>query len=431
MKHCIQCDQSLDSKQSFCQVCGTSVDEMKKGGSKSEISAQIQHLAALFDFSPKTKESIASLKETVYRWVGDAGSISRQIFYALLTGLAILLAAGATPGGTVGLFRWLEYWIFLSAFLLIPIHRWTVGASPLTDTKNTLLGDEHSLRRRLLLSLMLAFFFSGLLWGAIKVFMTVLFAESPSASLQGTQPLGDFSLGSFIGWCLISYYLMGFTSGWINLNVDSSILLQNVADKAPVAAGELCGRMKGRGIRDLMTTETDVKQLRRYTAGRISGTQGQQLIFDHGRARIAVFVQDFGKDLFVRWIGFYDMSGRRLWLFIGTFISVLNALFDRWTGTSASELVRRLKMSISPVSRQQVLLDVTQGEELSQLLGLTTHFSEYTLGEISALELAVRDSVTHVLSEVGGDAYEEEWIRQQIDQSRRLEAQTPGLDKPS
>jgi hypothetical protein len=212
--------------------------------------------------------------------------------------------------------------------------------------------------------------------------------------------------------------------------LESSISQERMAGRAATIADQIRAAVEKQRVPELEVTGVKMEKLRHYTAGQSSGTGGQQLSFVRGRARIIVFVQDFGDGLFVRWASFYDASGRRLWLLIGFFVAALDRLSQHWTGTSFLESSYQVSMALSPAMRNQILLRATRGGIFSRALRLTEGVSEYSWNEIYALAGTVRETVISVLQAAVGSHEDAERIRAQIERStdreRRSTSSTTG-----
>lgn len=400
MKQCPHCSRELMAGFDFCHHCGASIsgplvaDKPKKNA--VEVVDELKRRAAM---------SLAmgqSASVTVSRWLGQTTSPQRIILYALLTGAAftLLFPSSTSLAGIVG---WLERWLLSSLIFLAPISYWITGYFPFAGASNAVIGDYLSLRRRILVALLWTIPLSGI----------VLFFFRAS---------DEAALGQMLGVFLLSFYLMGFASYWRPIyEIASSMFQDKMASDTQRVAHEIRSRLEARKIHGLELAALDMAQLRRLTGGEVSALQGQQLVFTRGRARIIVFVQDFGDGLFIRWSGFYDASGRRLWVLMGQIVQFWNDLAFRWTGTNLTKSLRAAQSALSPASNRSSFTASVQGGRVAKLLGLVEGISEYGWNDLYALHGAVRETVVSTLRRAEDAHEEKDKLRAMLSHSSSLE----------
>jgi hypothetical protein len=432
MAQCAVCNQDLEAGYAFCHFCGTPADSAS-GGEAPRKQDLVDLVEKVKDLSSRSREVAHGVRRTVDTLLGSPVSIQRQILYALLAGFAFASMDVAWHGFR----RWLISWLTASILLLWPISYWTTGVVPLAGVVNAVLGGELSFRRRLVFALILAVLMSDL--------VSLVGEKEPASQdpLTSAMPpvevsraairIGDieFTPLAFAGSFLFGFYLMGFAASWRPvLRLESSISRDGMAERAATIADQVRAAIEKRRIPGLETSRVKMAKLRHYTAGASSGTAGEQLSFIRGRARIVVFIQDFGDGLFIRWTSFYDASGRRLWLLIGFLVAAIDRLTVRWIGSSLLEYSYQVSQTLSPATRNQVLLRPTRGGIFSRALRLVEGVSEYSWNEIYALAGAVQESLIVVLQGAVGSHEEAERIRVQIerqaDHERRLQTHGAG-----
>ena len=425
MSNCQVCAQPLQEGYGFCHFCGAPAG----GGGHQTEGAPNQDLVELVDrvkeFSSQSKNLAGALQQSLDALLGSPVSLQRQICYSLLGGFALISGADF-----LALQAWLETWLVLSLLFLVPIRYWMTGVMPLSGPFNAILGPEISLRRRViysflwsvLLPFVLAFVLTRLLSSWFGQGSWGNFAQHRSSALAIRIGPVEFSPMAQAGSFLFAFYLMGFAASWRAVwGCESSISRERMAGKAAIVAEQIRANVVERRVPSFELTKIDMAKLRRYTAGVSSGTEGAQLSFVSGRARVVVFVQDFGDALFIRWVAFFDASGRRLWLFIGYIVAALDRLVLRWFGSSFLEGSRQVSDTLSPASRNQLVLRTTRGGFIARTLRLAEGVSEYSWNEIYALEGTVRDAVIAVLQAAVGSHEEAERIREQIERHVRQE----------
>lgn len=454
MAKCRVCDQEIQQGYQFCHTCGTPIgDTDRSSRGATEKSALVEWVDKYQDLQSRTKGFSNSIRDSLDQVLGDQNSIQRQICHALIAGFALtgVLLAG------LSLLAWIEIWLFVSTLLLIPINRSVTGVFPFSSLVARALGPELSLRRRAILAVLIipliwTFAFPASL-GTLKIKKLFDGFQSPPEQpltqrqeklFDGSQPSPEKALTqrqeelaeilaamevagavglAFLCSYLIAFYFMGFSTTWIHLlNRDLSLSLNRLGDKAPRIAEKVREDLTERAIKGLVITKAEMSQLKHFTAGASTGNLGEQISCVSGNARIVLFIQDFGKDLFVRWVGFYDLSGRRLWLLIGMVVAWFNRLAIRWTGTSLIEYQQRVISILMPSTRNQILIDTETGGVITRALRLAEGVSLYSWNEYYALELAARESLIRVLATNAESEQEAERIRSRIDQLMSSEA---------
>lgn len=408
MSHCAVCSQELQQGYGYCHYCGATVGA-GQASTTSPLRAQrlVEAVDRFKELSSISREAAGSAKQTFDLVLGGPVSIQRQILYALLSSFALV------PGfANRGLLAWLEAWLVVALILYFPICYWMTGVIPMSGVINAVLGPEISLRRRILLAAL--FTFAPLLftwWLVNKVpFLSIIYVRVDHPLVGLIKFLTALS-ASFLS----SFYFMGFAASWRSIpGCEASISSERLGSTAPAIAERIRRAVQERAIRGLEVVAVDMGRLRHYTAGDSCGTVGEQISFVCGKARVVVFVQDFGDDLFIRWTGFCDASGRRLWLFIGFFVAAFDRLLMRWFGSSFLVWSRQSLETLSPAGRHQFLMRSARGGLITRTLRLIEGFSEYSWNEIFALEAAVRESVVSILESVAEDQSEADKVRSQI-----------------
>lgn len=427
MKPCAACGRELEPGYTFCHYCGAEVwssAPAASGPAAAKPSPIV--LADVVDRAQAVRtqyrEATSTAKQTLDAVLGDPVSLQRQILYAILGGFALVPSLAFN-----GLLVWLKSWLVLSILIFVPVRYWMTGVIPLAATLNQVIGPEMSLRRRLVL----AFLFMS--W---PVSILLYFGGSRS-SLLGPNPGGggaSVQAVSTPGGCAIlflllasgflsAFYLMGFVASWLPVwGCEFSISREQMGEKAAGIATQIREKMGKKGIAGLTLTSVDMRKLRHFTAGDSSGTQGEQISFVCGKARIVVFVQDFGEDLFIRWAGYYDSTGRRLWLLIGYIVTALDRLALRWLGSGFLDWWQQISALMAPATRHQLVLRSTRGGIVSRTLRLADAVSEYAWNDIYALAHSVRDSVVAVILAAVSGQEEARDILTQLDKHMRMEA---------
>ena len=218
---------------------------------------------------------------------------------------------------------------------------------------------------------------------------------------------------------LITFYFTGLTSYWqVIIGMDSHLFRNKMAQNADSVAKLIHTQIKERAIRGLQVEDLDMAKLRRLTAGESGGTKGRQFTLTSGRARVIVFIQDFGDGLFVRWSVFYNSSGRRLFLILGMVFSFFNNLLIRWTGANILEYWKFFIRALSPASGSQLsMLTVRGGDANTGSAGI----SEYGWNEVCALEAAAKETIIAVIHEAQAGHEEASAIRAHIEHYNRIE----------
>lgn len=428
MKQCPVCDQELQEGYGFCHVCGTPVGVGAQGQQRGpSTTSLVEVVDKLKGFSAMTRDLGSSAQHAFDELLGSPIAIQRQIAYALLSGLAF--ACMMPPAE--GFLEWFELWLVLSVLLLVPVSYWTTGVFPFSGTVNRILGPELSLRRRMIFSAILTLILAPSLSSLVapEVGPGLVPAEAVSADLVLLGNIFLYPL-SLLGSYLTSYYLMGFVTSWRTVpGCEFSISTGDLAERATSISEQIRQSMAQRKIPGFQLTRVEMGKLRHFTAGASSGSIGEQLSFISGKARMVVFVQDFGSNLFIRAAGFYDASGRRLWLFFGFWVASFDRLILRWFATSPLDETRQWLGTLSPATRNQILLRPEEGGAISRALRLTEGVSEYSWNELFALAGTVQESVAQALEGATEDRGEMKRIRSQLDRQARFEKMTSGSSK--
>ena len=416
MSACSVCGHELHEGYEFCLHCGATVGGGTPAAGQDVAVRNFANLVdQVKDVSLQAKTLANSANETFGVLLGSPVSLQRQIAYSLLAGLSL-----ASTDLSLGLWEWLQTWLVISVLLLIPIQFWLTGVVPFVGLLNGILGPERSLRRRILL----AFIWmsnSSLVGLAVALLMGhgSIFAMFGGASSQAEASGVLLGMRYLLGNYLVTYYLMGFTSAWRSVSsCNSHISRQGMAVRAGDVAMKISTLMEARKIPGLERTRVKMSKLRRYTAGASSGTQGEQLSFVGGKVRIVVFVQDYGDGLFVRWTGFLEFSGRRLWMLYGLFLTVMDKWTQRWFGSSLIAMAQQWFKAVSLGTRNHLVLREGEGGFIARTLLLAEGVSEYSWNQLYALESAVRESVVEALQVAVGDHEEAERIRAHIEHDR-------------
>jgi len=415
MERCSNCQHELTAGFDFCHHCGassrTEIEAVPAKKNLVEMVDDFKHVAT------QTASAGASARQSVDDWLGSQDSVQRQVAYSLFTGLALTLSLGWDPV-SIGLLSWLEGLLLVSLLLLPLVSYWVVGVVPLSGFMNTLLGEEASVQRRATL----AFLWTGTLSTIFfipRVLLTALqfgFQEGLVSALSGS------SLSTFLGMYLVTYYLMGFAVSWIPIqNSGGQIFLNGMAKETDPLTARIREDIEGRGIRALRLGEMAMSTLRRYTAGESTGVQGSQLVLTRGRSRVVLFTQDFGDSLFVRWVSYRDISGRRLWVLFGIFLRGFNSLVQRWTGINLPDYWRAYWSALSPAFALADSAVLPRGGALSRMFGLAEGVSEYTWNEIHALDCSVAETVGLISREAQADHEELGEIQAQVQRNSDLE----------
>ncbi len=414
METCSNCRQELQPGYDFCHHCGAAA--LQHGAAEPAQSNLVGLVGDLEQITTRSVAASTTASQAVNDWLGSPASTQRRIFYALLTGLAVVLASGVTP--LSGPFKWLEAWLLLSLLVLPLISYWLTGFIPFSNIVNTILGDALSLRRRLAITFLWTTFSPLTFLGAGSVWV-----RSGLSDTGGLQTLVE-SLGVYAGSFLITFYLMGHATSWRPVSsLEGSLFLDRMAKDANQVSALIRDQVRQRNIRNLETVEIEMAKLRRYTAGESSGRQGQQLCFTTGRSQVVLFVQDFGHSLFIRWVCYFDASGRRLWVFFGLILSGLTSFIGRWTGSNLAELWRDYMNVLRPTSRSNLnLMAMIRGGILSRLFGMAEGVSEYGWNELYALESSIKETVIEVAGSAQEEHEESDAIQAQIERHSRFEA---------
>jgi len=416
MDQCKTCRQELEPGYEYCHFCGTPVGAPVASAPAGGFVATVE---AAHNFWGDVSKTLAEARRRVDHFLGDPISLQRQILTSLLAGFAVTAPLGVNPA-TYSIIGWIEAWLFISSLFFFPVRYWMTGVVPLSGVINAILGPDLSLRRRLILSFLLAGIPFLFVVTAASSFLP--FDSSLSGGGFACFQSGIFFLFPYMGSWVISYYWMGFTGGWIPVwNCEYSLYCSSMRDKVFAVSEASRNHLRDRKIGNIEMTEVDMAKLRHQTAGRSGAEVGRQFSLISGRARVILFVQNFGDGMFVRWVGYYDRSGRRLWLMIGFFVGFINDLIGRWTGTTIIAMGSRWMQILLPVSRNQVLLDTSQRGWFVNMLGLVEGVSEYAWNELYALEATVRGAVVEAVCRVGDLHSKEAEIRALIEQHSRLE----------
>lgn len=436
MDRCSHCQNEVTAGFDFCHQCGAST-RAPEDPRDSKIQQVVDVVDQIKGIGGHVSETGASAKQVLDQYLGSPISIQRQITYALVTALAIILSVGSNPFTGKPL-DWFEAWLLLAIFFLPIIHYQITGLLPFANIVNMILGDLQSLRRRVLL----AFFWTigpGVIVLVIGSMLLAVLTDtfpglkkelsSEVITLAGETSLSEATitvlsfLATFLGSFLINFFLMGMATYWRQIDeLGEYSLGSRLVEEVDRAADLIRSRIHQCAIRDLSISVIEMKVLRRHTAGEASGTRGQQLVITRGRARIVIFVQNFGTGLFVRWSCYYDASGRRLWILYGMLVDGFNRLFLRWTGTNLIEVWQSVVDLLAPVSAGRDAIDYNRNSLFSQLLRLPEAVSEYSWNDIYALESSVRDVVDKVLEEMTASHQEAEIIKSRNEVQSQLEA---------
>lgn len=408
MSDCAVCKQPLQEGYEYCHFCGAPIEGAEAVSTPADGRSLVEVVDRVREFSTSSREVAGSAQRSLNLLLGSQVSLQRQILYALLAGFA--LASSNLRSGWV---QWLGEWLSTAVLLLFPISYWMTGVFPLSRVFIAVLGPELSLRRRLFLSVFLTLTVGGGGW-ALRP------PESPLAGLI-------FVAANFLTW----FYFMGFAASWRPVSYCGSYVgRERMGTMASTIALRIRESLEKRQIAGLDMTVVSMAKLRHYTAGDSSAKDGEQISFISGKGRVVVFVQNFGNGLFVRWAGFYDASGRRLWLFMGFLVSMLDRLLWRWLGSSYLELSRQAAATLSPANRHQILLRATTGGVIARTLRLAEGVSEYSWNQVYALEQAVHETVVTVLQAAASSQEEADEIRSQIEYHKRLEM-SAGVPAPA
>ena len=420
MEQCSNCREELQPNFDFCHHCGAAASQHTVA--KPAQSNLVELVGDLELIANRSVAAGSTANQTINDWLGSPVSVQRRIFYALLTGLAVVLAAGLTP--LTGPFKWLEGWLFLSLLALPWISYWLTGFIPFSNILNTILGDMLSLRRRLLVTFLWTTIFS-------TVFLTISLVESGVSGENGLRAIIE-ACAVYAGFFLIVYYFMGQATAWIPVNyLEGSLFLDRMAKDANDVSTSVRDKMHERKICNLQISEIEMARLRRYTAGESSGRQGHQISFTRGRAQVIIFVQDFGHSLFIRWGGYFDASGRRIWVLIGLMLRSFSDFLLRWTGTNFPTFWREYMNVLRPSARSSINLSaMNRGGMLSRLFGMVEGVSEYGWNELYALEASVKDTIVNVTREAYEVHQEADVILAQVERHRRFESQNSGQAGP-
>lgn len=420
MEKCSNCREDLQPGFDFCHHCGAAARQ--PAAAQPARSNLVKMVGDLEQMATRSVAASSTASQAVNDWLGRPTSIQRRIFYALLTGLAVVLASGSTP--LSGPSKWLEGWLLLSLLVLPFISYWLTGFIPFSNVLNAILGDVLSLRRRLTVTF---------LWTTlISVFFVGLSLVKSAAAEEGGLQAAAESLAIYVGIFLIVFYFMGQTSGWRPIgSLEGSLFLDRMAQSADHVSNSIRDQMAERNINNLQTDEIEMARLRRYTAGESSGREGRQLTFITGRAQVVLLVQDFGHGLAIRWGGYYDASGRRLWIICGLILRGLNDLTLRWTGTNPTKYWQEYMSALKPLSRSSInLIAMTRGSFLTRFFVMPEGLSEYAWNELCALEASVKETVVNVARDAREEHEEADAIQAQmaihaqIERHRRFEGST-------
>lgn len=459
MARCSVCEHELEEGYSFCHTCGAPIsqktDPLARKPSKSEF---VQFVDRIRDTQGRWNEYWSSMRAAWHRWLGSPVSIQRQILYALLSGLAI---SGINPliwSSTLKIF----FAFVLAALFFIPIRYWITGAVPLSGAVHQLLGPERSMRRRVILAVLPLVIPLVLLSGAAALYVggivstmfsppatsdSVSDGSSPSESATidlSSQAEAVIDRSSSLATAmhrrlaeinsilylallissqfLFNFYLLGFACCWRTVGgKEFSITRGGLGNQAQKIASDIRQEIGARQIASLEVTRTDMSTLRHLTGGLSAGRSGEQLGLVSGRARVLVFVQDFGNDLLIRWSMSYDTASRRAWLILGLLVSILDRLFFRWVGTSLLSLPSQISQILAPQGRNQILVDSGEGGAVARALGLEQGLSEYSWNELFALEGAVREAIVQTFVQASEDQDEAEKIRSMIERHSLFE----------
>lgn len=420
MERCRHCEHELMTGFEFCHHCGASIrgTEVAESGSNNLVEVVDSFKGAM----ASSIEASRAASEAAEQWLGARASVRRIILSALATGFTLALIAGLSPA-SVGIVRWLESGLVLSILLCAPISYWITGFIPFSNHFNTLLGDTMSIRRRIIVSLV----WMSMVWSLLFL-PRFLLAASQVGWAEGFRVVTEGgAVGQLVGAFIATFYLMGFANSWRALPfLEFSIFRDEQAADTDTLAERIQEGMQGRTVRGMHIGSIEMSKLRRFTAGETSASKGLQLVMTHGRTRVIVFVQDFGGGLFIRWKGYYDASGRRLWVLLGLVVSFFNDLFLRWTGTSLYQASCTAWRALSPASNENRAVDGARGGGLARLLGLLEGISEYTWNELYALEGAVSDTVVAVVRGAEGGHREEDAYRAMISRGQSQERNAMG-----
>ena len=414
MDSCGTCDRPLEPGYEFCHFCGTPVQQgvaeietmpgealTKAVGKAGELAASLQGLHR-------------SVKATLHEILGEQHSLRRRVFYALACSATIILVFGFVPLSLGGLMTLVEMWLLLAVVLVVPISSWTIGASPFSSD-SSIFGGEFSTRKRALLAGLMSLPLLPLVWFLSSLpsgFFTAL------SLVSGEDPtIGHSSFFPFVGFYMIMFYGMGYTVTWRNvIDLDSSLFYDDMAERVEDTCQQLGQRIRKLDIPDLSFTEVDMKDLKNWTDGESSGTQGRQMVLVSGRSRILLFVRDFGRGIFIRWSASYDASGRRFVVALNVLNQASEGFVWRWLGWDVSSYLAQLKHALSPVSKHRVVIAEERGG------WFTRGVSEYAWNELYAFEAAVKNAVVGVIKDAVAGHVEESEIRSQITQHSRNES---------
>ena len=337
----------------------------------------------------------------------------QHLFYSALVALVLVLlsllkSVGEMSGeqlldlGHEDLREVIWSWVFLAVLAYFPVGYSLFGEWPLLGLLRTLLGEERSKQRQLILAF---------LWTLPIYFTNYRGLPADELSPHVFLPL----LVTF----LFNFYLFGFTTHWQASRNHAHFVLAGLAESVPDVRREIVERLGVRGIEKLSSKEVSIAEQGVYPLPlSIDVVHTEQIQITDRAARVILRVLDYGNDLYIRWESFYDLSGRRIWLLLGLFYAVINGFFSRLFGTGIGEILERFKDIILPWRGMD-----TTGAQVRQTasfggLGGSTTVPSYMLDNLFCLEEVVNESATQVLNEVVLAAGREQKVHLAIERGR-------------
>ena len=268
--------------------------------------------------------------------------------------------------------------IFWTAVAYLPAGYWIHGEWPFGRFIVALLGDERSSRRRLILSAMLT-----------TPFYWWTFRDLPpdQMTLVNFFPVALFFLAM--------YYLLGYSTYWEATGNHVHKVLSELVEAVPKVREVICRQVETHGL------ALDQKVVRVSEKGvyplpfDFDVVHSEQIQMTYKNARVILRVLPFGKDLYIRWESFLDLSGRRLWLIGGVVYKFVNGALIRWTYSDLSSLFDRIRAIVLPWGGQ----DTTGGDLRQTPLAGQVKVPSYMFDELFVLEEVVTGSAVQVLDE--------------------------------
>ncbi len=299
-------------------------------------------------------------------------------FGGWMWGVFKLMNAGVEPGPLADPRTGVWQGIFWTVVAYFPVGYWVHGEWPASRLIVNLLGDERSSRRRLLLATMLT-----------APFYWWTFRDLPpdQMTMVNFVPVAVFFLAI--------YYLLGYSIYWEATGNHAHQVLGELAEAVPKVRDAVCRQVEEHGL------EADQKTVRISEKGvyplplDFDVVHSEQIQMTYKNARVILRVLPFGKDLYIRWESYLDLSGRRLWLIGGLVARFVNGFFMRFADSTLSFLFERIRAIVVPWGGQD-----TTGDDLRQtpLAGPVT-VPSYMFDELFVLEEVVTGSAVRILDE--------------------------------